>query len=182
MLQHIILDVRKELSLNYDITSKDFLNYTGLCDRSIVSVFAKFNERVAPLLNKHDIPYKLIPIHGEQKHSFKISSQYWPYQHTWGKIVISGKAYYVDPTSQQFKWIYGDDIPDYYVSTNPPKWYYPDINNPVFNRPWSVLQHITVPFRDSDGYSKIPLIDFMQYYVWSTISEKIYNTFYNNKK
>ena len=69
----------------------------------------------------------IIHFHGEQRHMVE-NHPSWYYQHTWAAIIINRRKFYVDPTSQQFKHIYAD-IPDFYISEKPPRWYLADRDN-----------------------------------------------------
>lgn len=72
-------------------------------------------------------------IHGEQRHSPKIDEECWGIEHTWISVRYKNITVYCDPTSSQFKWLW-KDIPDYYVSTTKPRWFYPDSENPEWNK------------------------------------------------
>lgn len=72
-------------------------------------------------------------VHGEQAHSTKIKEEYWGIEHTWIAVHYKDITVYADPTASQFKWLW-HDIPDYYVSTRKPKWFYPDSENPRWNK------------------------------------------------
>lgn len=51
-------------------------------------------------------------------------------EHTWLEVFMNGETYHVDPTSEQFMKYY-EDIPKVYVSTEPPKWYLADRDDPI---------------------------------------------------
>ena len=119
-----VIKTREYLSKHYDVTKGQYKDYTGLCDKAIQRLFIYL--RASGIPREH-----LNSIHGEQKHSIEIPSSEWFMEHTWGYIIHNGITIYVDPTSQQFKYLYYD-IPNYYVSTKPPRWYLPDMNNVVW--------------------------------------------------
>lgn len=73
-------------------------------------------------------------VHGELAHnSDKIPEEYWPTQHTIVEIEHQDKKIYVDITSRQFHEI-NKEIPDCYVGYRMPWWFYPDRDNPKFNK------------------------------------------------
>lgn len=164
--------VRREVSWNFGAKDGENKDYRGLCDVTVIQMFAMFKENIAPLLDRQSIYYNLKMMHGEQKHRISLPTMYWAFQHTWARITIADTVYYVDPTASQFMDIY-DDIPRYYISTHPPKWYYPDTKNPRFNKPWSFFEkRVKIPTKDYDGSGiRVPCIEYLQYFVWGGFAE-----------
>ena len=80
---------------------------------------------------------------------------------------------YVDPTSSQFSYIH-DDIPDYYISTDKPKWYYPDDENPAWKGITKKINSLIRITRKING-NKVHygIIEFIQYEIWGIISDLI---------
>ena len=175
IIYRIVVDIRKELSMSYNVHKGLYKNYSGLCDTSI--------EMLADKLKRYGIKAKIEiqcnGIHGEQRHSPRLDSSFWSYQHTWAVVKMMGVTMYVDPTSSQFKDIY-QYIPDFYISTKKPEWYYPDSENPIYgNKIMRYLNdHIQIPrkvklpngmiARTKDG-----LIEYIQYEIWGKISDSM---------
>lgn len=176
-----VKEIRESLAKDYDINDGCFKDYNGLCN----TASDEFCNNMADYFKKHkDLADEMLCsvgiIHGEQKHSSEIKSSYWPIQHTWCYVKFARMIAYVDITSQQFKNIY-NDIPDYYISLDKPRWFYPDKENPAFRgfTRW-INKHIKIKhdIKDNDGKViktvKEGLIEFIQYEIWSKISDKIY--------
>jgi hypothetical protein len=166
-------DIRnRELSSKYNIYSKKYYNYKGLCNeasQSFINRINKLNQAIGS-----EIYCKMI--HGELRHTPRVKSEYWSYEHTWVVMIIDKYTFYIDITSSQFKWLF-KDIPDYYISTREPKWYLPDYENIEFSKlkicKW--LMDIKV-FRFSSNKFKMtmPLPIFYIYKIWAPISDLIH--------
>lgn len=157
----IVFNLRGTLSKIYDITKGEYIDYTGLCNEA----YTLFGEEINKLNNENNLNLQVIKFHGEQKHTVKIDPKHWYYEHTWIglKEKNSNKILYIDPTSQQFKWLY-DDIPDFYISDKPPKWYLNDKDNfffKVYNKNKWIAKNIVSKF---------------DYYIWGSIC-RIYRYF-----
>jgi len=155
----IVSDIRSYLAKTYNIIKGEHEEYKGLCDIAY-SLFEKEINKFNDNLN-----FEVICFHGEQKHTPKIDPNNWYYEHTWIglKEKNSNKILFIDPTSQQFKWLY-DDIPDFYISDNPPKWYLNDKDNfffKVYNKNKWIAKNIVNKF---------------DYYIWGSIC-RIYRYF-----
>ena len=116
-------------------TFGDQHDYAGVllikCNFDLVNMH---NVEVLERVNLYDVAGIQIEfIHGEQKHTTKLKPEYWGIEHTWLKVTMGKIVIYADPTCGQFKWLY-KDIPDWYVSARRPKWFFPDIENPEFNK------------------------------------------------
>lgn len=171
----IVKSIRKELSKQYDITVPPYLNYCGLCD--IASVKCK-EEIILKLKDKWNLEADVECLHGEQKHSTLSKSTYWSREHTWVRVHVASFEIYVDPTSGQFKDSY-KDIPDYYISSVKPKWYYPDRENWRFNNKvglW-LTNHRCIKRKIKIGGEEYMVHDsiseFLQFEVWGRISDII---------
>lgn len=154
----IVIDVRKELSLQYDIESDHYKGYLGLCNEAYVL----FKHKVETFNTQNSTKYKILYYHGEQKHSPKIDRINWKYQHTWMGIFdpTTNKILYVDPTSQQFRFLY-NDIPDFYISFIPPKWYIDDKKNLFF-----FIYRI-------NKWVAINIIEKIDYYIWGGLCNNL---------
>ncbi len=125
VLTNIIQDVQKELSMQYNILSGENKNFSGLCNLASEMILQRLKD-YSDSSNK--IKTKLI--HGEQNPNL---AGYKAIEHTWAEIYWQETKFYVDATSQQFQYIYAD-IPDYYISTKPPKWFLADRDNPEIQK------------------------------------------------
>lgn len=159
--------VRIELAEKFDVENDPYYKYQGLCDAAC----KMFEEKMNEFNDKFGYHIETHIIHGEQKHSPKIHSNKWYFEHTWCYIIFGGHKIYVDPTSSQFQSIY-NDIPDYYISDKKPKWYYPDSNNPLF---WSIFKKFHNE-KITDFLQFIPWS--MQYVIWAKISDFIHKLIY----
>lgn len=164
-IEKLVLQVREDLSKEYDVVNpeSEYYQYRGLSDEALRRLF---NYIDFSKYKKHLVGHY---VHGEQKHSPAIKSENWDHEHTWGEIYIPviDSSVYVDQTSSQFQWLY-TDIPDYYISMNPPKWYYPDKKNPRWN-----LRILSSPKADK------LYVKFI-YGTWGRLSDFIYKM--KNKK
>ena len=169
----IVISIREQLYENYNVvnTWSENLDYRGLCD----TAYTMLKDRI-DLFNKlHNVNWQVIHFHGEQAHTPRINSKNWIYQHTWAAITDGIDTIYIDITSQQFRWLY-PDIPDYYISFKPPKWYYSDKKNPAWsgitgklNRKFRIKRKIKLKggsiVDTSDG-----IIELCQYEIWGPVS------------
>lgn len=178
VIKYLVLQVRSELSIIYNVDKGEaYEDFAGLCDVAtdmFEELIHEFNMRLGVHIELHRY-------HGEQKHSIQSYSTLWAYQHTWSSVTLGDKKLYVDITSQQFQKYY-KDIPPYYISTEPPKWFYPDAKNPLFkkkmkdiNRRIKVKKRVNSDELNSQEkkYIRIGIIEFLQYEVWGTISDTI---------
>lgn len=169
----IVISIRERLSDEYNVNNiwGDNLDYRGLCDITYVML----TDRISLFNKLHGVDWKVIHFHGEQKHTPRINSKNWAFQHTWAAVTDGVDIIYVDITSQQFKWLY-PDIPDYYISFKAPKWYYSDKKNPAYsgitgklNRKFRIKRKIKLPngfiVDASDG-----IIELCQYEIWGPLS------------
>lgn len=167
--------VRVELAKKFDVDEGPYREYRGLCDEAC----RMFKEKMNEFNDKFGYHIKTYIVHGEQKHLPRIHSTNWYLQHTWCYIVFGKYKIYVDPTSSQFKCLY-NNIPDYYISTKKPKWYYPDKDNPCFkgitkkiNNKYSITHK--EKYENTIYYHEENFIEFFQYVVWGKISDFIYD-------
>ena len=143
-LERIVKSIREELLKNHSSHINNDL--TGLCDEVWNILKQKINESNESYVMKILYKASMIPfrIHGELNHSVKINPDNWGYQHTWYAVMWTEYDHsgflippkhrgviYIDPTCQQFQWLF-TDIPDYYIHPIPPKWFYWDKYNPAF--------------------------------------------------
>lgn len=123
LCEKAILKVRKGL---FDVYDRP--DFWGLCNIAADLL----EDEIDSIFNENGIKiYEYEIIHGEMRHNPRIRSDYWELEHTWARVKVDGYTIYLDPTSAQFRDLF-TDIPDYYISTKKPKWYYPDENNPAF--------------------------------------------------
>lgn len=170
--ERLVKLIREDLASYYNVESLEYENYRGLCDIAC-------NKFMNVAMHDNDVYVRVRLIHGEQKHKPNLISRCWAYEHTWMQVMVNGVYVYADPTSGQFKNLYSD-IPDYYISTKKPKWYYPDKRNPAFNGLTRMLNdriklNIKVPRLNGNGMCnyKIGIIEYLQRFVWGRISDKI---------
>ena len=176
ILYHMCMNVRDELSRKYAVHKGEHQDYAGLCDIAVNML----HEQLKQFEKDYGVRVDFKSIHGEQKHSPYINSCLWPLQHTWAKVKMMGVSMYVDPTAGQFKRMY-NFIPEVYVSTRKPKWYYPDSSNPVHNTKITTFinKHIKMPVKHPvwNGHihkletMKVGIIEFLQFEVWGRISD-----------
>jgi hypothetical protein len=163
MIEPLVLAVREEIPETTD--------YTGMCNLASTSLYTAIKD----FLNDDEMLGQYIKVgimHGELRHNPLIPSKDWLNQHTWNYVDVFGKyRIYVDCTSQQFQKFF-DDIPDYYISYKPPKWYYNDKKNPLFKSKF--IFNINKKFQFKYKGNKIGIIEFCQYFIWGSISDLIY--------
>lgn len=149
-LKPIVIAVRAKYETLYDCApGGDNQFHAGLCYHEAAEV----KRLIEPYLQKvteQVCDYRCDIVHGELRHTSQVASKYWMMEHTWLHIHLIHWDFYVDPTSSQFKDLF-DDIPDYYVSTKPPKWYLMDWKNPRFHRLRWLDEHIRIPIRVNYG-------------------------------
>lgn len=169
----IVVKIRKDLMLKYDVFQGEYRNYTGLCDTSVKML----SEELQKYATENNISIECHGIHGEQKHSPRLNSCLWSVQHTWAIVKMMGVTMYVDPTSSQFKRIY-HFIPDFYISCRKPRWYYPDSKNPVYNNriTGSINKYIKIPTVKTFNSGKVirykaGIIEYFQYEIWGRIAD-----------
>lgn len=173
-LYSLITDVQTLLRKEYDMSY--YVNYSGLCNDAC--------KLLSESIKKEFPDSKVILIHGEQKHSPLISSKHWAIEHTWIQAEIAGETWYLDPTSKQFQDIY-PDIPDMYISTEKPKWYYSDDDNPSWNGITGKLNNlIRIPYKKKDEQftHRIEITAFLQFVIWEKTSDCIRRLLRNDDK
>lgn len=167
-----VISVRDDMSKIYDVTDGFYKNFHGLCNTATIRLIDNLR------ISLKNTPVDIYSIHGEQKHTPRTESCHWPFQHTWLAVDFDQCTIYADPTCGQFKDLY-NDIPDYYVSTKPPKWFYPDSRNPVWNGITArinekiKIKRKGVPPYSADKIIEDGIIEFLQYEVWGRISDII---------
>ena len=177
MIKPIVMKVRDIIAETHDVSiTGDYPNYSGLCYYASTMVVERIDE--LNMDRKHP-DFVAVTVHGEQKHSPRAYSKYWPKQHEWVEVYVKvlDTYIYIDPTSGQFKHIY-DDIPDFYISLNPPKWYYPDRENPAWNgitKKINELIEIPYKLKGDDFIAHEGIIEAFQYRIWGTISDLIWS-------
>lgn len=182
VIKPIVQDVRLTLLCSYNVSKGEYRNYRGLCDVATKMVLDRINEYMKAHFNYMN--FETITKHGEQRHCPEILSTNWVYQHTWGCLRVGTREIYIDPTCGQFNDIWDDALPDFYISEEPPRWFYDDRKNPAFNGiTRKINELIKIPLYLEDGkdsrWVKEGIIEFMQYGIWGYISDKIYRS--NNK-
>lgn len=175
ILYNMVIEIRKELSMQYDIYKGEYENYSGLCDLSIIMLCDKLNKYT----NKTKVEIVCTPVHGEQQHVPRLDSSFWYYQHTWAIVKMMGVTMYVDPTSGQFKNIY-KYIPDFYISTKKPDWFYADSENPLYSNKFIrfLNDHIQISrkVKLSNGVitcTKDGIVEYIQYDIWGKLSNSL---------
>lgn len=166
--------VRAQLSMTYDVNSEEYHNFAGLCYEASKMCSEYVKDEIKKTFN---LDIEVVSIHGEQAHHPRIPSQKWAIQHTWIKILAYGYTIYADPTSGQFKHLYSD-IPEFYVDTKKPFWYYSDRSNPVWN---GITRDINkkikfarlIKLADEEFTVHCGIIEILQFDVWGNISDFI---------
>ena len=176
IVYRMVYRVRDELSRQYTVYKGEHQDYAGLCDIAVELLIEKINKYCID--NQIDVACEAI--HGQHKHSTAINSCLWSLEHTWAKIKIKGVTIYADPTSGQFRRMY-NYIPEFYVSTRKPKWYYPNSKNPVYGNKITAFinKHIKIPMKypEFNGHIsilkpiKVGIIEFFQFQVWGRIAD-----------
>lgn len=174
-LDPMVYDIRKRLSKRYPVRDSEgrWYKYQGLCDMSV-----EILESELRIWNSaYGTNFRLQVIHGEQKHSPRTLSKNWGLQHTWCQVSNGKAKVYVDPTSSQFQDLY-KDIPDYYISNEKPKWFYPDRDNISMKGIFAVLNKWRLTYKTrKDGRTIIVregVVNFIQYEIWGKISDALY--------
>lgn len=171
IIKPIMDDVRKNLSLRFNVHYGVHANYTGLCD--IASDM--FKDHLCNYTDTFIQPGAVtVEIHhGEQKHSPKISSYYWGMQHTWNVVYLGDFVIYVDCTCGQFSKFY-KNIPQTYVSITPPPWWIDDRDNKALGRSeLKINKIIKLPVFGEEKIQWVGIMDILTYYVWGAISDMI---------
>ena len=181
MMAVSIQEARKEAWIrNSCYTVNDKKSYPDITTHHLASVF----DRLYGIeLQKQGIKYSWYMVPGEQRHLPRINSGYWDLRHTWSRLDIDGRTYYIDPNIRKFNWLYKDKLPDSYVSTKKPKWFYSDHDNLRNIAPLRWFENYTVnihPFYEEKA-SCVSLTEYLQYFVWGCISDHIHNIFYKKK-
>lgn len=178
----VIGTVQHALSEKYNINDGENKSYKGLCNEA-VSLFKICINEVKDIFPES---FDIVPLHGEQKHHPRIKSSLWSIQHTWCLMHFNetGINIYIDCTCKQFEEYY-KDIPEYYISDKPPKWFYWDGDNLSwsmigFKKILNKLNEITKK-SNKEGIIKEGIIEFFQYNVWGRLSDIIHKIFYNKK-
>ena len=127
---------------------------------------------------KHGIISSTYIIHGELRHTPRIKSEYWVTQHKWLVMEYYGYYIYIDPISSQFNKLF-NDIPDFYVSIEQPKWYYSYIQNIAYTKLGIKLNRSVRVHCNKDGiHYRVGLVEWFQYFLWGRISDILHNIFY----
>jgi len=156
----------------------DNLKLTGLCDRASKLFEYEFYQQLDEHWQYQCFKIKIKIVHGEQKHTPVLKSNKWFYEHTWVELSMLGYHFHIDPTSSQFQHFY-KDIPNFYISTKKPKWYYPDKKNPCYSN--KITQFINDNIKIPYECRRIRCIEYFQYVIWGTISDKIHSLVYNKR-
>ena len=175
LLYKMVLSIRRDLAVSYNVVRGPYKNYEGLCYTSIEML----ERKIKRFNNENNTNIELIKIHGEQAHSKNLISNYWHVQHTWAVVKLNNTKIYVDPTSSQFKDFY-PYIPDFYISDKKPKWYYADRDNPRWNNicvRW-LNDHIgikkTLRARNGSKYTvREGIIEYIQYDIYGKLCDML---------
>lgn len=183
----IVKEIRADLARKYNINKDPYKDYQGLC----ICATNMFIDKMSTVIDSKEFPGEITlkEIHGELAHHPKISSEYWPLQHSMAIVCINNTTIYVDLTCQQFKSI-DSDIPGYYISVIEPNWFYPDYKNPALSGITSKINKlIQIPRLIDDqgchgGKREVHdgIIEFFQYEIWGFISDTIIRTLKGYKK
>ena len=176
IIKPAVLNVQSTLSEKYQDEKYEY--YEGLCDLSVDLLIEEFkNCKLFDLSNPHALFYKdLHGIHGELRHDTRIPSTSWAMEHTMCTITINGITFYIDPTCLQFRDLY-DYMPQFYIDTEVPDWFYPDRKNPIWTK-WGqfIDTHIMIK---KQGHN-IGILSYMEYWIRGTISDYIRKIKYSN--
>lgn len=175
VINPIVNGIRKDLAIRFNVHKGENVNYTGLCDVASELFVKQMEYHVGTFIKPGAVKVEIH--HGEQRHCPRISSWYWGAQHTWNVVLLGQYKIYVDCTSSQFAKYY-QKIPQYYISTIPPKWYIDDRNNKALDRSeWKINKIIKVPVFGEKRVSWVGIMDILTYYVWGAISDLIGSIF-----
>lgn len=146
-----VIAVREKLAKKYDVVDPESynVNYNSLCIEAS-RMFVKRIKRYRKLNDISKLTLHVKTVHGEQKPHPRLKMKHWGCEHEWVVVTYVGVKIYVDVTCGQFVDFYRD-VPDYYISTHPPKWFLPDKENPAINRPWNRRERIKGFFYDRIG-------------------------------
>ncbi len=169
----MIREIRSDLAKEYDVfPGGKNENYMGLCDIAVTRLIKQLEK----YKEKRNISLVFKAEHGELSHSPICDSSHWPTQHTWCLVKRFDALIYVDPTSSQFKDIF-PDIPEYYLSLEPPKWYLSDRFNRAYSGWTATLNKWKLTYKiRKDGKRMVVregIVEFFQYSIWGGISDFI---------
>ncbi len=185
---NIILPLVKEIRHKLETTHnmQEHLDFMGLCDEASTMMVDEL--MLSAELKEYPVfDLEIVKVHGEMNHKPFIPSKYWPRQNTWVEIGMNFETknlnisrirsvyIYVDCTCQQFRNMF-EDIPDFYISTLPPRWFYPDRYN------WARKEDVFVWLNENIRISvrgkgnkyqgnSIGLSEYCQYEIWGKISD-----------
>lgn len=148
---------------------------TGFCDTACIELKKRLEDYFRKTYSNVKIDIKTI--HGEQRHLPRLLSRCWAFEHTWMIAKINKYVIYIDPTSAQFKHFY-NDIPDYYISTEAPKWYIPDNKHPVYGYKLFGIINEKIKVKVKGYRRKIGIIDYLYYEIWGKASDFIHMIVY----
>ena len=181
----LILEIRKELNENPDAYACEKNNFSGGC----IMASSMFIERATVDLTKRGYHVSASELHGELRHNPTICSHNWSIEHSMVSMKINGIRLYIDPTCGQFKEII-NDISDYYIGYDIPKWFYPDHRNPLYGKnkflkaftqtinKLKITRHYSM--HDRNIIIREGLYEFIVYSIWGSISNVIHNIFYRH--
>lgn len=180
----LVKEIRQKLETTHNMQQHP--NFTGLDDKaSTMLVEALMSSEELKKVSVFDL--EIVKVYGEMNHKPFIPSKYWAIRHVWVEVGMNFKArnveryrvrdvyIYIDCTSQQFKHIF-EDIPDFYISTLTPEWFYPDMYNFVHTEEvfkW-LNENIKIPVKAEDNKyhdNVIGISEYCQYEIWGRISD-----------
>lgn len=178
MINSLRIQLAKEFNVS-DNGSNPY--YAGLCYEISSRFVDEFNRKYC--IDGH-FPVACIA-HGEIKHSPWIAhSDNWSWEHTWVEVRTGNHhIIYVDGSCSQFRDIL-DDIPEYYVSSTPPKWFLNDRNNIVFKRGIlrTINERVKIKRKLNGRIVKEGIIEFLSYDIWGFISDTMRRTMLHETK
>lgn len=176
LIYPVVKHVQDVLSRKYDICDGVYENYSGLCNEASAMFVEAFQKTLKSLFPRLKIITLIKTIHGELAHNSMTLRSNWGIEHTIVKIEMLGKTWYVDPTCYQFIYYY-DEMPNYWIDTECPPYFYPDEKNPIYRR--GIIRKINNRFKlqyhDDYGYlRRCGVIEFFQYEIGGKISDVIH--------
>lgn len=175
LIYPVVKHIQDILSRKYNIYDGAHENYAGLCNEASAMFVDSFQKTLKSLFPGLKIIASIKTIHGELAHNSMTLSSNWGIEHTIVKIKMLGKTWYVDPTCYQFIYYY-DEMPDYWISTECPPYFYPDEKNPVYRG--GIISKINTRFKlqyYECGYlRRCGIIEFFQYKIHGKISDIIH--------
>lgn len=168
------------INIYYNTESGEYEDYRGLCNHAATIFNSYIDISKLNIVENHKITIETI--HGELRHDSRIPSIEWCNQHTMSIITIDGIKFYVDITCKQFRDLYAE-MPEYYIGTKCPDWFYPDSRNPVFATKLGLWidDHFKITHKEDDHmYANIGIISYIQYIVYGKISDKIHHIKYKS--